>query len=180
VSPKTPVGVYWGRFNPPHRGHLEVIRRFAPACRLIVAVGSSEQRDTWRNPFSGRERKSMLEAYLREEGIQGVRVITCRDGPTLRTDLDRLIRRSRASFLLLSSEKGRLARLARQRIRVVSFRRTGSVSSTRMRELIAAGDPKWRKLTGRSVAALIRRMGGIERIRAAHRGATAEAHAEPA
>jgi nicotinamide-nucleotide adenylyltransferase len=180
VSPEASVGVYWRRFNPPHQGHLEVIRRFAPTCRLIVAVGSSEQRDTWQNPFSGRERKSMLEAYLREEGIKGVQVITCRDGPSVRTDIDRLIRRSGASFLLLSTEKGRLARLARRRIRVVGFRRTGSVSSTRIRELIAAGDPKWRNLTGRSVAALIRHAGGIASIRAARRVASVEAHAETA
>ena len=169
---RLPIGVYWGRFNPPHRGHLSVIRRFAPTCRLIVAIGSSEQKDTPRNPFSGPERKAMVEAYLREEGIDGVEVITIRDGPSMAKDIDRLVRRCRADFLLLSNEKSKLVRLARRRIKVVVFPRTGSVSSTRIRNLIASGGSDWKGLTGTSVARLIVKLRGIPRIRRSHLGST--------
>jgi len=76
-----PNGVYWGRFNPPHKGHLAMIQRFRKSCRLTVAIGSSEHRDERENPFSGRERKEMMEALLHESRIGDVRVVVLRDGP---------------------------------------------------------------------------------------------------
>ncbi|MBI4181398.1 MAG: adenylyltransferase/cytidyltransferase family protein [Candidatus Aenigmarchaeota archaeon] len=80
------IGVYWGRFNPPHRGHLRLMQRLLREVdTLVVAVGSAEQRDTRRNPFSGPERKRMLQAYIREAclPVRRVRVVTVRDGPSL-------------------------------------------------------------------------------------------------
>ena len=65
---KLATGVYWGRFNPPHQGHLSVIRKFKDKCNLVVAIGSSEHKNERTNPFSGAERKEMMEAYLRNRG----------------------------------------------------------------------------------------------------------------
>lgn len=78
VSP--PIGVYWGRFKPPHKGRMSVIRRFRRTCHLVVAIGSSERKNTKSEPFSGRERRAMMEAYLKEELIRGVTVVALRDG----------------------------------------------------------------------------------------------------
>ncbi|HYB79230.1 MAG TPA: adenylyltransferase/cytidyltransferase family protein [Thermoplasmata archaeon] len=165
---RRPVAVYWGRFNPPHKGHLQVIRRFRRRYRLIVVVGSAERSNTRRDPFSGRERKSMLEAYLRERRIRGARVVTLNDGPSVTWALETLVRRHHPDVLLLSDEKSSLATRAAQRVRVVRFARRGTVSSTRIRRAIARGDPSWSVLTGRSVVRLIERYHGIRRIRRAY------------
>lgn len=183
--------MYWGRFNPPHQGHLEVIRKFRKDYDLIVAVGSSEHKDEKVNPFSGAERKAMLEAYLKESRIRGVRVVTLKDGPSASWAVGNLIRKCRPDLVLLSTEKSALADLAERRLPVVRFRRTGTVSSTRIRDAIASGDSRWKTLTGRSVANLIEQRDGVRRIqkaygrrgsvrRAPHRGpATANAPAQP-
>jgi len=162
------VGVYWGRFNPPHKGHMEVIRRFSKKCRLVIAVGSSEQKDTRPNPFDGSERVAMLRAYLREEHVHGVKVIAFRDGPSIEADIDELVERSHADFLILSTEKRELSRIARKRVKVIGFRRRGSISSTRLRDLIASGSTSWKRLTGASVAGLVVRHRGLSRIREAY------------
>lgn len=162
-------GVYWGRFNPPHRGHLGVIRRLRRRWALVVAVGSSERRDERSNPFSGAERKRMLEAYLREERIDGVPVVTLRDGRSVAWAVANLIRRCRPDVLLLSTEKSALADRAGRQVRVVRFPRTGRISSTRVRDAIAAGSDAWRKWTGRSVAELIEELDGVRRIQRAYR-----------
>lgn len=162
---RRPVGVYWGRFNPPHEGHLRVIRRFYRTYRLIVAVGSAERGNERRNPFRGRERKAMLEAYLRENQVRGVRVVTLRDGPSVAWALENLVRRCRPEVLLLSREKSALANRAKRRVPVVRFARSGTVSSARIRRAIVRGDPSWKALTGRSVVRLIERYDGIRRIR---------------
>jgi len=166
---RRPTAVYWGRFNPPHEGHLRVIRRFRARYRLIVAIGSSERSNERANPFSGRERRAMLEAYLKERRVPGVRVVTLKDGPSVAWALETLIRRCRPDVLLLSREKNALAARAKQRVRVVRFARRGTVSSTRIRRAIARGDPSWIALTGRSVAKLVVRYDGVRRIRRAYR-----------
>lgn len=168
VSRRRPVGVYWGRFNPPHRGHLRVVRRFRDRYRLVVAIGSSEHSNERSDPFSGAERKAMFEAYLREEGIRGVRVVPLNDGPSASWALDLLVRRCRPDLLLLSTEKDVLTDLAERRLPVVRFARNGTVSSTQIRDAIAAGNPRWKSLTGRSVARLIVRWDGVGRIRRAY------------
>jgi nicotinamide mononucleotide adenylyltransferase len=145
-----------------------VILRFRSAYRLVVAVGSSERSNERSNPFSGRERKAMLEAYLKERGVRGVRVVALNDGPSESWALDALMRRCHPDVLLLSTEKSRLATLARRKVSVVRFPRRGSVSSTRLRRAIATGDPVWKTLTGRSVAELIERRDGVRRIRRAY------------
>lgn len=64
-------GVYWGRFNPPHNGHLKVIKHLlAGECgELVVAIGSCLASHTERNPFSGGERLLMMKAMLEEAGL---------------------------------------------------------------------------------------------------------------
>ena len=69
------IGVYWGRFNPPHYGHLRLIKKLVREVDiLIVAVGSAEDKNTKRNPFSGGERAQMMRAFLREEDVLRVKV----------------------------------------------------------------------------------------------------------
>jgi len=168
VPRRRPTAVYWGRFNPPHEGHLRVIRRFRERYRLVVVIGSSERSNERTNPFSGRERRAMLEAYLKERGVRGVHVVTQNDGPSVPWALDTLIRRCHPDALLLSREKSALARRAERRVPVVWFARRGTVSSTRIRWAIARGDPSWKRLTGRSVVRLIERYDGVRRIRRAY------------
>ena len=165
---KKGFGIYWGRFNPPHEGHLKVIRRFASDWTVTVVVGSAERRNTSTDPFSGPERKRMLEEFLHERGIRGVRVVTLRDGPSESWAIDQLLKRWRPDVLFLSTEKTTLAALAEPRVRVVRFRRSGSISSTRIRDAIARGDPSWKDLTGSSVARLITKWHGLRRIREAY------------
>ena len=162
------VGVYWGRFNPPHKGHLSVIRRLKNRCRLVVAIGSSEHHDERKDPFTGAERARMMRAYLKESGIRGVRVITLRDGPSWSWALDNLIDRCKPDVLFLSAEKRRLRSMVVPKVKVVPFRRSGKVSSTRIRDAIAAGDPLWEHLTGASVGRLIVDLDGISRIQKAY------------
>ena len=173
------TGVYWGRFNPPHEGHLHVIRKLAEDWNVVVAVGSSEHRDERANPFSGAERKRMLESYLKESHLRGVRVVTLKDGRSKSWALGQLIRTCKPDVLFLSTEKRGLARIARRRVRVVAFPRTGTVSSTSIRDSIAAGHEGWRKWTGTSVAKLIVELNGIQRIKKAYLRAAPRAVLRP-
>lgn len=162
------TGVYWGRFNPPHLGHLSVIRRLRRRCHLVVAVGSAEHHGERRNPFSGAERKEMLRALLAESGILDVRVVAVKDGRSMRWAVENLLRACRPDVVFLSTEREGLARLATRRVRVVRFRRTGKISSTRIRASIAAGRSDWERLTGRSVVRWILEHNGVAKVHRAY------------
>ncbi len=57
--------LFIGRFQPVHRAHVEIIKRAqALADQVIVAVGSSRQPRTYKNPFTFDERVQMLVSSL--------------------------------------------------------------------------------------------------------------------
>jgi nicotinamide-nucleotide adenylyltransferase len=169
-SMKKTVGVYWGRFNPPHKGHIALVKGLVKKVDLlIVAVGGAENKNTKRNPFSGDERVEMLKSYLREQHIKVEDVIAVKDGNSWATSIDNLFEKC-GKFDVLFTDHKTIARLVRNRVKVVSFERKGDVSSTLMRDSIAKGE-EWESLTGKSVVNLMREFDGIARIKRAY-GAT--------
>lgn len=51
-----------GRFQPVHSAHAEIIRRATQmAKQLVIIVGSAKQPRTFKNPWSSKERRMMLE-----------------------------------------------------------------------------------------------------------------------
>jgi nicotinamide-nucleotide adenylyltransferase len=71
MAAKFKRGVYWGRFNPPHKGHLSVIKHLLDkeCAELVIAIGSALSSHEPRNPFTGGERLLMLKAMLSEAGL---------------------------------------------------------------------------------------------------------------
>jgi len=75
-------GLYVGRFQPFHRGHLELVRGLldrAPEIELLVAIGSAEQAFTWENPFTAGERYEMIDRSLREAKVARVVIVPVAD-----------------------------------------------------------------------------------------------------
>ncbi len=63
-------GLIIGRFQPFHRGHLEVIRSIASELdHIIICIGSAQQSHTVNNPFTAGERYQMISETLRDESI---------------------------------------------------------------------------------------------------------------
>ena len=68
-------GIFVGRFQPFHDGHLEVIKKIIEDVdEVIIIVGSSQYSHTPDNPFTAGERISMIRKVLEEEGIQLSRI----------------------------------------------------------------------------------------------------------
>jgi len=74
-------GIVLGRFQPFHNGHehlvLEALDKFQ---EVTIAVGSSQEEWTTDNPFSFQERKSMIESWGNEKGLnQRITVVGIED-----------------------------------------------------------------------------------------------------
>jgi len=68
--------VFPGRFQPVHRGHLEVIKWLLErADEVIIAIGSAQKSHTVENPFTAGERALMFMESLKDEGISRERIM---------------------------------------------------------------------------------------------------------
>lgn len=79
---KHSTGIFIGRFQPIHSGHIHAIGVAASQVRqLIVMVGSANQCRSIRNPWSFQERKSMIRIKLESANIQNVTIVPLNDYP---------------------------------------------------------------------------------------------------
>jgi len=163
------IGVYWGRFNPPHKGHLQLIRKILKEVdSLIIVIGSSQEKNTKRNPFSGKERKEMMEAYLKEIKIdmKRVKVIPIKDKTSHKIWFKELISKC-GKFDVVYTDKEAVIKIIGNKYTIRRIVRRGTISATKIRDAIAE-DKKWEHLTGKSVARLIKKFNGVERIKKAY------------
>ncbi|UCE28942.1 MAG: nicotinamide-nucleotide adenylyltransferase [Candidatus Bathyarchaeota archaeon] len=67
---RTVKGLFVGRFQPFHLGHLKAIEWILKRCeKVTIVIGSSLESFTQRNPFTFEERKEMIAKSLEKEGI---------------------------------------------------------------------------------------------------------------
>lgn len=63
-------GLYTGRFQPFHLGHISAIRQaLLQVDKLYIAIGSAQYDYEERNPFTVEERQNMITLALEEAGL---------------------------------------------------------------------------------------------------------------
>ncbi len=68
-------GILIGRFQPPHKGHIEVFKQILDEVdELVVGIGSAQESHTLENPFTADERMLMLRKAIAEARIDLARV----------------------------------------------------------------------------------------------------------
>lgn len=75
-------GIYVGRFQPFHNGHMELVRHVMKTyalSELLIGIGSAQVSHTAHNPFTAGERFEMIEAALRSEQFSNCRVVPIPD-----------------------------------------------------------------------------------------------------
>lgn len=67
-------GLYIGRFQPFHNGHLELIQHIDQTYHpeeLLIGIGSAQASHTLRDPFTAGERFEMITRSLKAERFEG-------------------------------------------------------------------------------------------------------------
>ncbi len=76
------VGVFIGRFQPLHSGHIAALSQAASRCKhLVILVGSADACRSVKNPWSYEDRKYMIEKAMRSAGVNNVRILPLNDYP---------------------------------------------------------------------------------------------------
>jgi len=169
VTNKPRRGLFVGRFQPFHLGHLGAIKTALEHVQeLIIVVGSAEYSHSDKNPFTAGERIEMILAAMKEANIDSARyvVIPVRDVHIHATWVPFIVSQV-PSFDIVFTNEPLTSRLFKERgyrvERIPFFERT-AYSATEIRKRILDGK-NWESLVPKSTAELLVGFGGIERIR---------------
>jgi len=163
-------GLFIGRFQPLHNGHLEVIKKaLEEVDELAVVIGSTQKFYTKDDPFTADERENMIRAAFRKEGITRFRIYQVADIPDDDKYADHVrsfVPRFDIVYAAANELTKRLFSKAGHRVRTCRCYR--SLDATKIRDAMIEGrnyGKDWESMVPVAVAAYIREIKGVERVR---------------
>ncbi|MGB9841357.1 MAG: nicotinamide-nucleotide adenylyltransferase [Candidatus Bathyarchaeales archaeon] len=162
-------GLYVGRFQPFHLGHLEAAKEVLKEVdELVIVIGSAQYSHNLSNPFTAGERLVMIRRALQEANVDLSRVwivpvpdvhlhmlwVSALEGYTPR-------------FNVVYSNEPLTRRLfieAGYKVKSIRFFQRNLYTSTIVREKMLKGE-NWTTMVPKSVAEFINEIDGVGRLR---------------
>jgi len=162
-------GLYIGRFQPVHLGHMYCIKHvLSRVSEVIIAIGSAQFSHTLHNPFTAGERVIMLRIAMDEAKIDASKyyLIPIRDLRIHDLWVPHLVSQTPRFEIVFSNEPitARLFKEAGFRVEPIPFYDREQYSATAIRERIVKGSG-WEELVPSSTSAYIKSIFGDERLR---------------
>jgi nicotinamide-nucleotide adenylyltransferase len=162
-------GLYVGRFQPFHLGHLEAIKRILDEVEeLVIVIGSAQYSHTKENPFTSGERLVMIRSALEEAKVDFSRVWVV---PVPDVHLHMMwvsaVEGYTPKFQIVYSNEPLTKRLfmeAGYKIKGIPFIERQLYSSTLVREKMLQGE-SWTTLVPKTISAFIAEIDGVNRLR---------------
>jgi nicotinamide-nucleotide adenylyltransferase len=162
-------GLYVGRFQPFHTGHLNSIRNVLKEVEeLVIVIGSAQYSHNINNPFTAGERLVMIRRALKEAKIDDSRlwVVPVPDVHLHMLWLSALEGYTPRFDVVYSNEPltRRLFTEAGYKVKSIRFFERKLYTSTLIREKMLK-DESWTTLVPKSVADFITEIDGVNRLR---------------
>jgi len=162
-------GLYVGRFQPFHLGHLEAIKDVLKEVdELAIVIGSAQYSHNIHNPFTAGERLVMIRRALQGAGIDYSRlwIVPVPDVHLHMLWVSALEGYTPRFNVVYSNEPltRRLFMEAGYDVKSIRFFQRKLYTSTLVREKMLAGE-SWTKLVPKSVADFINEIDGVNRLR---------------
>jgi len=159
------VGLFIGRFQPLHRGHLLIMKKLAPRTgRFIVGLGSTNIGPSCENPFAVEERREMVVKVMKEIGIRHFKIVEL---PDFARDEEwvRVVRRTVGDFDIAWSGDPWVIRVFKaQGLPIEQIKEFPGYSATKIRRRMVQGLP-WLKYIPLSTRKYLREIGAVKRVR---------------
>jgi nicotinamide-nucleotide adenylyltransferase len=163
-----PIGLFIGRFQPFHRGHLLVIQGMVKMCKkVVIVIGSSQEKKTEKNPFSAAERKEMIQRALQAENIIPVHDVTLVTMPDYEDDaewVENLLEATGEVGKLWTGDEDVVRCFEGREIDVQEIKEVPGISGTEVRKLMREGG-KWEKLVPLEVKKYVGEIKGVDRVK---------------
>ena len=160
-------GLFVGRFQPFHLGHLNAIKWILDRCENVtVIIGSSQESFTKKNPFTFEERKDMIKRSLEKESVkeEQYEIIGIPDV----FDCERWVRSisSKAKFDVVFTKSLWVKQCFDLfEIAVKEHPMFGRYSARKIRRMMMEKDEDWEELVPRAVSKSVKEIRGVERLR---------------
>jgi nicotinamide-nucleotide adenylyltransferase len=162
-------GLFVGRFQPFHLGHLEAIKAVLKEVdEIVIVIGSAQYSHNVHDPFTAGERLVMIRHALAEANVDPSKLWIV---PVPDVHLHMLwvsaVEGYTPKFNLLYSNEPLTSRLFREggyQVKGIPFFTRKQYMSTVVREKMLK-DGEWRELVPKSVADFIDEIDGVNRLR---------------
>ncbi len=161
--------LFIGRFQPFHKGHLEVLKNLSNIYEFIIGIGSAQYSYTYDNPFTLEERVEMIKAAL-DETLVRYELVAIPDIHNYPKWVDHVTSLAPPFDIVLSNNP-----LTRRLFTEKGYKVEGTplynrrlYSGEEIRRRISLDEP-WEELVPRRVARIIHSIGGVERIKKLYR-----------
>lgn len=148
--------LFIGRFQPFHLGHLDALQQISKKeTRIIIAIGSAENKRSKTNPFTARQRYQMIEQALREK-LKNIIIIPVRDinnNNKWVRHIESLLPEFGNVYTGSSIVKRLFEKAGRHKVIPIHIRK--KISGTEIRKRISEGK-KWSHLVPKGVAMIIK------------------------
>lgn len=162
-----PIGLFVGRFQPFHRGHLLVLQGMVKMCRKIyIVVGGSSTQDK-DNPFTFAERKEMIQRALQEEDIIplfDVEFETVADQEGDEEWIKEVLEKTPGAEKVWTGNEQVEKCFAGKGIEIQKIKEVPGISATEVRRLMKEGGD-WEELVPEDVARYIKEIEGVKRMK---------------
>ena len=161
-------GLFIGRFQPFHKGHLEIIKKVVKEIdELVIIVGSSQYSHRLDNPFTAGERLTMIRRALEQEGIglAKIWIIPVPDVHQHALWVSQIVGYSPKFDKVYANEPltHRLFKEAGFKVKSMPFIKREFYAATKIRKKILSGED-WEKFVPSSVAQFIKDIDGDKRL----------------
>ena len=157
-------GLFIGRFQPFHLGHLQDIKdALKEVDELIIGIGSSNEENTKENPFTVKERVEMINLVLAVNNIKKYIVFTI---PDVHDDTKwvKHIETVVPKFEIVYTGNEWTERCFKGKYKVKRVNMLKGVSSTIIRNRIL-NNKNWEKLVPKEVVDYISKINGVARVK---------------
>jgi nicotinamide-nucleotide adenylyltransferase len=170
-----------GRFQPFHKGHLQVVRSIAKKCdSLIIGIGSAQYSHTFENPFTAGERHLMISRALKDEGMKEYFLVPIVDINRYAVWVSHVVSLVPPFEVVFSNNNltRRLFSEAKYEVRDSPMFNREIYSGTEIRRRMSIGE-EWIDLVPPAVAKVIGDIDGVNRIRDLAPGQKTKVEDEP-
>lgn len=164
-------GLFIGRFQPLHNGHINSIKYcLNKVDELVIVIGSADKSFEFKNPFTAGERLEMIREAIcneiKKETLQKIFLIPVPDIGTHRLwtyNVDLLVPRYSIVF---TNDQFTTMLFKEREIEIIhpELINREKLSATEVRFRIA-NDKNWKELVSSSTVKIIEELNGIERIK---------------
>lgn len=154
-----------GRWQPPHLGHLDLVKSAAEKGEVIIGIGSAQKSYTLENPFTAGERIEMWLRVLKPLGINPI-FVTIPDAPQHDVWVEWVGKMCPKFDLIITGDpiSLKLLKSAGYKVESPEFYHKDTFNGTKVRDKIVSRE-EWKNLVPPEVLNYLEEIDGVNRVK---------------